>query len=189
VEDYYDGGEKRTLGAAVVAGALIVATSWLWFGVLAESSDEPNAAGRERSASRPLVRPHVKAGKLNASRPGGGPLQTFEMFAPKDPFEPLVASGGSGGSGGSDDDSSGSDFGSPGLGGEEVGGHRVTLLDVFEDKGEPRAQVQVDSSVYTVAEGEMFADNFKLLSASGDCASMLFGDDQFSLCEGEEILK
>jgi hypothetical protein len=188
VADYYDPAERKTLGAAVVTGALIVATSWLWFGVLAESGDQPKAAGRERSASRPFVRPHVKSGKLNASR--NRPLQTFEMFVPKDPFEPLLASGGSGGSGESDDDDDGSDsFGSPGLSGEEVGGHRVTLLDVFEDKGEPHAQVQVDSSVYTVAEGDEFADNFKLLSASGDCASMLFGDDQFSLCEGEEILK
>jgi hypothetical protein len=43
--------------------------------------------------------------------------------------------------------------------------------------------------VYTAQEGETFADSFQLVSASGRCATMLFGDDQFTLCEGEEILK
>ena len=43
--------------------------------------------------------------------------------------------------------------------------------------------------MHTVAEGEVFAENFKFLSVSGECATMLFGDDQFTLCEGEEILK
>jgi hypothetical protein len=52
-----------------------------------------------------------------------------------------------------------------------------------------RAQIQVDGTVYTVDEGETFADNFQLVDASGECATMLFGDDEFTLCEGEEILK
>jgi hypothetical protein len=47
----------------------------------------------------------------------------------------------------------------------------------------------VNGDVHSVAEGDVFAENFKLLSVSGDCASMLFGDDQFTICEGEEILK
>ena len=65
----------------------------------------------------------------------------------------------------------------------------MKLIDVFTDKGKERAEVQVDGTVYTVDVGEEFADSFKLLSTSGDCASLLFGDDQFSLCEGQEILK
>jgi hypothetical protein len=63
------------------------------------------------------------------------------------------------------------------------------LVDVFQENNSPRAQVEVDGTVYTVSEGEVFADNFELVSASGECATMLFGDDQFTLCEGEEILK
>jgi hypothetical protein len=47
----------------------------------------------------------------------------------------------------------------------------------------------VDGTVYTVEEGERFATSFELLSLNGDCATMLYGDDQFTLCEGEEILK
>jgi hypothetical protein len=47
----------------------------------------------------------------------------------------------------------------------------------------------VDGTVYTVDEGEQFAESFQLLSINGECATMLYGDDQFTLCEGEEILK
>ena len=51
------------------------------------------------------------------------------------------------------------------------------------------AEVRVDGTSYTVARGETFADHFKLLAASGDCVAMLFGDQEFTLCEGDEILK
>ena len=59
----------------------------------------------------------------------------------------------------------------------------------YAEYGRERAEVQVDDTVYTVDVGEEFAESFKLLSTSGRCASLLFGDDQFSLCEGQEILK
>ncbi|MEA2460209.1 MAG: hypothetical protein QOH90_386 [Actinomycetota bacterium] len=65
----------------------------------------------------------------------------------------------------------------------------MRLIDVIRGGDDARAQIQVDGIVYTVDQGETFAGNFQLLSASGGCVSMLFGDDQFSLCEGEEILK
>jgi hypothetical protein len=65
----------------------------------------------------------------------------------------------------------------------------VRLVDVFTQGGRQRAQVQVDGTVYTVDEGETFAESFEVLSVSNDCATMLFGDDQFTMCEGEEILK
>jgi hypothetical protein len=55
--------------------------------------------------------------------------------------------------------------------------------------GEERAQIQVDDTVYRASEGEVFADSFKLVSIDNACATMLFGDDQFTLCKGEEILK
>jgi hypothetical protein len=63
------------------------------------------------------------------------------------------------------------------------------VVDVYNEGGNARAQVQVDGTVYTVDEGERFADNFQLMSTSGQCATMLYGDDEFTLCEGEEILK
>ena len=93
---------------------------------------------------------------------------------------------------GDDGDTFGADDGTTPEGGdggegESVGGHRVRVVDVFPNGR--RAQIQVDGTVYTVDEGEVFAENFQLVSASGECATMLFGDDEFTLCEGEEILK
>jgi hypothetical protein len=65
----------------------------------------------------------------------------------------------------------------------------VQLLDVFDDAGTTKAQVRVGSTVYTVAPGQVFATNFKLVSISGNCATLLHGDDKFTLCEGEEVIK
>jgi hypothetical protein len=66
-----------------------------------------------------------------------------------------------------------------------IGGHSVLLDDVFVSQGGVRkAQVDVDGSVYTVAAGESFDDNFKLVSFPSDtCAHFVFGDESFTLCE------
>jgi hypothetical protein len=64
-----------------------------------------------------------------------------------------------------------------------VGGHTVVLLDVFPKDGKTRVQVEVDGTVYNVAKGETFASGqFEFRSASGNCATFLFGDQSFSLC-------
>lgn len=72
----------------------------------------------------------------------------------------------------------------PGGGSSKViGGHTVVLLDVFDRFGVTRVQVEVDGQVYNVAAGSTFAaGQFKFVSASGNCASFLFGDEAFSLC-------
>jgi hypothetical protein len=51
------------------------------------------------------------------------------------------------------------------------------------------AQVQVDDTVYTMSTGQRFARSFKLLSINGQCAGLLFGDEQFSACVGQQIVK
>lgn len=144
------------------------------------------------------------------------PVETFEVFAPKDPFDPLIsaategtgatsttaapgeetapgadASEGDAATGGSRTTftSEGDGTGTSGAGSESVDGHRVRVIDVYREGTERRAQVQVDSTVHTVTVGDRFASNFQLLSTSRNCATMLYGDDEFTLCEGEEILK
>ncbi|MGZ4133273.1 MAG: hypothetical protein ACXVWF_09510 [Actinomycetota bacterium] len=64
------------------------------------------------------------------------------------------------------------------------GGHTVVLIDVYQHNGVTHAQVEIDGVVYRPGVGENFGPNnrFKLVSASGNCASMLFGDQSFSLC-------
>lgn len=71
-------------------------------------------------------------------------------------------------------------------GGATVGGRRVTLIDIIQQDGTQVAQVEVDGNAFVVAEGEEFADNFRLESIQGGCANFLFGDEAFTLCEGGE---
>lgn len=129
------------------------------------------------------------------------PVETFEVFASRDPFEPVIENGNAGNEQGTPIDQDGvadppADADPPAsqdpaaqANDQEVEGHKVTLIDVFREEGKDRAEVQVDTTGYTVDEGEVFAENFQLVSTSGTCATLLYGDDQFTLCEGEEILK
>ena len=59
----------------------------------------------------------------------------------------------------------------------------MVLLDTFTNGGGEVAQVEVDGKVYSVSEGETFAQGqFELITISGDCATFLYGDEQFTLC-------
>ena len=191
---------------ALIVGILLVVVLGLWFFLLRGGDEEPTAlAPTTTPTTEPLPE---ETEEPDGPRRGRGPVETFELFAARDPFDPLVAAEATGGAGpagnppttgtnGTDTGTgtatggtgTGGSGGISGGGGENVGGHRVRLVDVFVQGGRNRAQVQVDGTVYTVDEGETFADNFQLLSVEGQCATMLFGDDQFTICEGEEILK
>lgn len=52
-----------------------------------------------------------------------------------------------------------------------------------------RAVVRVGGVLHRPTEGERFATNFEILSIRDDCASLLYGDEQFMLCKGQGILK
>jgi hypothetical protein len=203
--------EKRQVGGrqlALILGGVLVLVLLLWFLFLRGGDEEPTTAAPP--VPPPATTPAPDAGEDGGGeeeKPGGGPVETFEVFAPKDPFDPLLTEG-TGGTGettgtgdttetdtgttdtGTDTDGDGVvDTGTDGEIGDgttDVQGHRVELVSTL-DGG--RAQVQVDGTVYTVDEGERFAENFELVSVSAECATLLFGDDQFTLCEGEEILK
>lgn len=184
--------------AALIVLGLVVGLAVLWFVFLRGGPEDTAVVAPPVVA--PTIEPAPEATAAAPSKPNKGPLETFEVFAPKDPFRPLIATASGGGTiatapapdattaPGTGQPSGGSDI-SGGGGGSDVGGHRVRLIDTFRAGGKERARVQVDGTVYTVGEGDRFADNFEVLSISGSCASLLFGDDQFSLCEGEEILK
>lgn len=215
----------------LVVGLLVVLGAVLWFFVLGGGGDEPADLGAPPPVPADGSTP-APATPTESPEPEEGPVETFELFSRRDPFEPVVDTGDGTGipsgetpsdtptespgtgdgvfddgtstgdtkgdtTGGSDSTGDGSDtndsFGGSkdnnGSGGSNVGGYKVKLVDVFTKKGERKAQVQVDSTVYTVDPGEDFAGSFRLVSLSGECASMLFGDDQFTICEGEEILK
>jgi len=62
-----------------------------------------------------------------------------------------------------------------------IGGHDV-MLESVAGNGK-KLQVEVDGKLYTVEEGALFDENFKLVKIDGDCARFLFGDQSFTLCE------
>jgi hypothetical protein len=62
-----------------------------------------------------------------------------------------------------------------------IGGHRVQLLEIQGSRG--RLLVEVDGRVFTVEEGALFDETFKLVRIRGECARFLFGDQSFELCE------
>jgi hypothetical protein len=201
---------------ALLVGGLVVVLALVWFFFLRPGGEtvapqtSPTPASTDDAAATAQDEGDEAAGTKDSNKDGGRkqPVETFELFASKDPFEPLIdatpATAGAAPAptapgtttppattdpGTTDPGTTDPGTTDPGTGGQAVGGHPVRLVDVFSQDGSPRAQVSVDGSVYTVAEGETFADNFQLTSVSGTCATMLFGDDQFTLCEGEEILK
>src|SRR6266581_158619 len=67
-----------------------------------------------------------------------------------------------------------------------IDGHTITLIDIFHRNGVKYAQVSVDGTVYTVKQGQTFDGNFKLVDPAGGCATFLFGDQQFQLCENPQ---
>lgn len=213
--------DGRQAGLAI--GGLLLVLLLVYFFFLRGGGEEPVAAPPPTAPVEVVPTPTEEPKKPKKD----GPVETFEVFASKDPFKPLITAAGLGGdatgtdttgtgtigtdtdgdgvidsddgsTGGFDDGSTGSgggdgsgdgDGGGSSGGGQQIDGRTVRLVDVFTVKGEQRAQIQVDGTVYTVDEGERFAENFELLDISGQCASILYGDDQFTICEGEEILK
>ncbi len=72
---------------------------------------------------------------------------------------------------------------------EPSAGTTVAVIDVYEEGGATLAVVQVGSTQYTVAAGQVFATSYKVVSLSGTCGQFMYGDSPFSLCEGEQVIK
>lgn len=179
-EQLYLGGDRRSVRAWVVGSLLALGAAVIVFWLISggedrsrpsESTRQLGAAGQPQASTQQPTN--------NASR---GAVETSELFAPKDPFDPLTsASEGAGGRAAGT--SSKAAAGQAG-----VGERKVVLVAATYRRG-GGAEVQVDGVSYEVSRGETFADHFKLLAASGECVAMLFGDQEFTLCEGDEILK
>jgi hypothetical protein len=152
--------------------------------------------------------------RLGASATGGGlsttstapasrstsPPATFDVFATKNPFEPVVIVTPTTGGPGSTTPTTPTTPTTGGTGGtttstaapsnEPSAGTSVALLDVFKQgDGTPMAKVQVASTVYTVGVGSTFATSYRVVSLNAPCGQFLFGDAPFRLCEGEEVIK
>ncbi len=132
------------------------------------------------------------------------PPATFNVFATKNPFAPVVivtpttgstgsttpTTGGTGSTTPTSATTGGSTTTTTVPSNEPSPGTSVALLDVFQQAdGTPMAKVQVGSTVYTVGVGDVFATSYRVVSISAPCGQFLFGDAPFRLCEGEEVIK
>ena len=169
---------ERTM--LIVLGVVVVAAAG-FFLLTRGGGDEP---ADEAGTTLPPISP------VPTPSPGATEPPRFTFFAGRDPFQSLLPSPGPSPT----PSVSPSPGVSPAPPGEEeqqqegstVGGHEVVLVDVFTEGGESLVQVQVDGQTYTVAVGETFAGNFQLVSVRGGCATFLFGDQSFTLCEPGE---
>ena len=153
------------------------------------------------SASSPAPAPSVRSHKPTPrrSRPPA------PLVGGHDPFSPLINVSAGGGTGpapsGSGTSPAPSGSGTPpptvsppgsppptpsGGTGTRIGGHNVTLIGIFTRSGERKAQIAVDGKVYVVSQGGNFDGNFQLVSITGACARILFGDQSFLLCENPQ---
>lgn len=146
-------------------------------------------------------------GEDGSSADGGELDETVEVVNARDPFEQLVVDSSGGGAttegtGTTNTDTTntdttntstgGSGGGSDGSGQDQadVGSTTITLVDIYTgDDDVQRASVEVNNTGYDVLEGETFADRFQLLDIADTCATMLFGDSRFTLCEGDAVRK
>lgn len=176
---------RRRVNPVLIVILVLLALAALVFFVII-----PLFGGDEEAAAPPARRPAPSVTSTPSPSPAQPPAETFEQFGSKDPFRPLVTAGAPPTTGGPAPAPSPAPAG-PGAAGAPAptGGQRVALLDIFEEGGTQKAQVRVGSTVYTVEVGQVFATNFKLVSISGNCATLLHGDDKFTLCEGEEVIK
>jgi hypothetical protein len=194
------GERRRLIVLCSVAGLLVVVllAKFVLFNGGGSGTSQPTFA-----------RPSITAGIGNgtttsapASRSTRTPA-TFDVFATKNPFEPVIIvtppNGSTPTTGGSTPTTSGGGGGGGGGGAttttalptnEPGPGTSVALLAVTQQPdGTPSATVQVGSTVYTVGEGDVFATSYRVVSLDDPCGQFLFGDAPFRLCEGEEVIK
>ncbi len=115
--------------------------------------------------------------------------ETFDVFEGKDPFRPLVAVGPGGGGGGPTPGASPTPGGTPGPDGGPSDGQRVSLLDIRSENGAQVATVEVNGQSYNVKEGDRFAGSYRVVDLTSKCGTFVFGDERFTLCIGQEVLK
>jgi hypothetical protein len=219
---------RGMLRSTIVAVAVVIAAAAVSVKLL-----QPDPESQRRSTG-PMQLPATPAGDARdiaeASSPRKAPVQTFRVFASRDPFEPLIEDSGAAtddpaSAASADDMQSTDDTGTtaanaensedPGSDQADVSGmertgerssganssrHRsdrttlpdgsaqvpVRLVSVARAQG---AVVRIDGRFHRTSQGERFASNFELVSVGAHCAAILYGDEQFTLCEGQEILK
>jgi hypothetical protein len=170
-------GPRERLLAMI--GAVVLLLAGVYFLFLRDGGGGP-----EPFSGGPTPRPRVTgtATATPTASPTGAP-ESFDGFGGRDPFLPLVGSEPPPANGSPGPEPS------PGATGGPRDGQRVELIDIFTQGGTRYASVEVDGKAYTVRSGDTFAGNYKVLSLTSKCGTFSFGDERFTLCIGQEVLK
>ncbi|MFN2613370.1 MAG: hypothetical protein ABR552_00950 [Actinomycetota bacterium] len=175
VTDYVKGRSRRE--QMIIAAGIVLLIAVIGYALVSSGggSNEPESIG-------PSLKPRTST---PTPTPSGAGTVVGATGEGRNPFEPGIGSSGAPGGGPPPTPSSGGP-GGPNPSGEQ---RRVTLIDVFKQGDTPMATVSVADKNYTVKKGQTFATNFQVLDITDRCGTFLFGDERFSLCIGQEILK
>jgi hypothetical protein len=191
-------GAPGSFVKSLVAVLVIVAAIWM---IWTRSNRGPDEIGHSRAET-----PEVEVvGSVSDAAHDDRDLpvtrrqvETSKVFASKDPFEPLVETEsvavddtlttGTASTERSSTGASRGDHSSKSDGGESqtTAGATVEVVEVADDAS---VRVRIDDTTYKPRRGQVFASNFKLLSVEHECTTMLYGDEQFTLCVGEHVIK
>ncbi|MBI4728881.1 MAG: hypothetical protein HY775_05185 [Acidobacteria bacterium] len=168
--------------ALAILLAVIVALGGAYVGIgklgsRQEAASGPAPAARPRAAASPSPSPRAAA---------SSPARTFEFFEGRDPFEPLLKPPPPTPSPAPGDTAAPAPVAPADAG---VQGRRVSLLDIFKKGAVLYALVAVDADEFTVKQGEVFATNFRVNVLTQKCGSFSYGDEGFTLCVGQEVIK
>lgn len=155
--------------AVLVLCATAVASGWVLLGSSVFAGTAAQISGPLPAAAQDAP---LEVGE------GARVLFNAQLSQPRDPFRPLVDEN--------------SPVGVPGLGsgsGFTPGTTTVVLTEITEVDGVPRAIVTVNGTTYDVGVGDTFAGVYQVVSISTDNVVILFGDNAFTLSEGQQILK
>jgi hypothetical protein len=190
--------EPRFNKARLIFGVILcLLTAWfMWFRNGSEPTAPVGASFDLSSVQDAGDDSELVAQSGSKSGPARPHLETSRVFAPKDPFDPLVettiastdetlVSGTSGTS--SQSTTNGSSNNEQGSSADEA--DSGLKVEVVREANSAAIRIDIDGAEYRPTEGDTFAHSFKLLSFEQECAVMLYGDEQFTLCVGEEIIK
>jgi hypothetical protein len=201
------------LVGVVVVAVVVAAVAFL--GGDDDLTDPVAAEGSELVASEAPEAPSLAADVSDVEL-AALPTVTYDVFLARDPFDPVVPEPVAAASETVEtqpstepdavqpvDTSTEDDFGAApvdgtdptdacrGDGGEEVvcNGHVVTLQSLTNG-AEPLAVIQVDTVVYGVVPGQVFAERFQFLDVvDARTVRLLYGDEVFRVSVGERVMK